>query len=240
MSGTTTKFVTCRCQHCDGRIEFDASDFAKGEVRQIECPFCKLETAIFIPQLEAPNVSVPPVLPPTELFPSQLVWFGNENSSLELRLISGLRIQAVAIQLFDAVRLQELATKKALATQSLGGVSTGLGAIGSLSWVLVSTVVIGAIESSLSKGAEKNGMAMLREIRVQEEKLRQQGRFVPVGQIYEIEHPSPNLWRTTPMDGFSLGFTYGGDEFVTLKDSAGLTHSIRWTCIEYYKYHPQK
>ena len=39
-------FVSCRCQHCDGHIEFDASGFAKGETRNVECPHCQQETNI--------------------------------------------------------------------------------------------------------------------------------------------------------------------------------------------------
>jgi len=52
-------FVICRCQHCDGNIEFDACDFDKGETRNAECPHCHLETVLFIPQ------SKPPLLPKT-------------------------------------------------------------------------------------------------------------------------------------------------------------------------------
>lgn len=43
------RFVSCRCQHCDDGIEFDASDFQKGETRKVECPHCHLETIIFVP-----------------------------------------------------------------------------------------------------------------------------------------------------------------------------------------------
>jgi hypothetical protein len=32
------RFVTCPCQHCNGQIEFDASGFAGGETRNVECP----------------------------------------------------------------------------------------------------------------------------------------------------------------------------------------------------------
>jgi predicted RNA-binding Zn-ribbon protein involved in translation (DUF1610 family) len=42
-------YVTCRCRHCDGHIEFDATDFAKGEGRPVECPHCHLETILFAP-----------------------------------------------------------------------------------------------------------------------------------------------------------------------------------------------
>lgn len=42
-------FVSCRCQHCDGHIEFDASGFAKGETRNVECPHCQQDTNISVP-----------------------------------------------------------------------------------------------------------------------------------------------------------------------------------------------
>jgi len=57
-------FVTCQCRHCDGHIEFDASDFAKGETRTVECPHCKLETIIFVPI--APKPSPAPPSPKTQ------------------------------------------------------------------------------------------------------------------------------------------------------------------------------
>ena len=42
------RFVTCRCQHCNGNIEFDASGFQPGQTRSAECPHCHLETLLFI------------------------------------------------------------------------------------------------------------------------------------------------------------------------------------------------
>jgi hypothetical protein len=45
----SSRYVTCRCQHCDKGIEFDASEFNKGENRNVECPHCHLETIIFVP-----------------------------------------------------------------------------------------------------------------------------------------------------------------------------------------------
>lgn len=55
--GQQNTYVTCRCQNCDGGIEFDALTFAKGETRTIECPHCRLETIIFTPPPTAPSVS---------------------------------------------------------------------------------------------------------------------------------------------------------------------------------------
>lgn len=41
-------YVTCRCQNCDGHIEFDAGELSVGEPRTVECPHCHLETTVFI------------------------------------------------------------------------------------------------------------------------------------------------------------------------------------------------
>ena len=39
--------VKCTCQHCDGHIEFEAQGFQPGT--RLECPHCKMETVLFIP-----------------------------------------------------------------------------------------------------------------------------------------------------------------------------------------------
>jgi putative phage-type endonuclease len=53
------RYVVCNCQHCDGHIEFDASEFAE-ENSIVPCPHCGLKTKIFIPVTQTINV-------PTEL-----------------------------------------------------------------------------------------------------------------------------------------------------------------------------
>jgi Holliday junction DNA helicase RuvB len=45
------RYVTCRCHHCNGGIEFDASDFQVGETRPVECPHCHKETVIYVESL---------------------------------------------------------------------------------------------------------------------------------------------------------------------------------------------
>jgi hypothetical protein len=37
-----------KCQNCSGHIEFDASGFAPGERRTVECPHCHLDTLLFV------------------------------------------------------------------------------------------------------------------------------------------------------------------------------------------------
>lgn len=64
---TEPQFVICPCRHCNGKIEFDASRFEKGETRAAECPHCHMETLLFIPQVASivPTVEIqkPPVMP---------------------------------------------------------------------------------------------------------------------------------------------------------------------------------
>ena len=42
------RFAACDCVNCGGGIEFDASEFAEGETRMVECPHCHKETSIFV------------------------------------------------------------------------------------------------------------------------------------------------------------------------------------------------
>ena len=53
------KMVTCRCQHCDCHIEFDASGFQEGSMAPVKCPDCQKVTEIFIPQLKPKEMSMP-------------------------------------------------------------------------------------------------------------------------------------------------------------------------------------
>lgn len=63
MNAPTSKFITCRCRHCNKGIEFDASDFQKGETRNAVCPHCHLETILFVPANSKPpeDKPVPPI-----------------------------------------------------------------------------------------------------------------------------------------------------------------------------------
>ena len=51
-------YVTCPCQHCSGKIEFDANQLDAAENTTVPCPHCGLETIIFVPQQQG----VPPII----------------------------------------------------------------------------------------------------------------------------------------------------------------------------------
>jgi|SRR5665213_10488 len=61
-----TDYVTCRCQHCDTGIEFDATELVE-ENSIIPCPHCGVETKLFIPQTATSQPSAAPTLADSEL-----------------------------------------------------------------------------------------------------------------------------------------------------------------------------
>ena len=62
----STNYVTCRCQHCDTGIEFDATELVE-ENSVIPCPHCGVETKLFIPQTVTSQPSDAPTLADSEL-----------------------------------------------------------------------------------------------------------------------------------------------------------------------------
>lgn len=229
------RYVTCRCQYCDKGIEFDASDFGEGETRTVECPHCQMETAIFVPAIPIPDVESKIEAPPI-----QPVWFGSELSQLEIKLSSGTLFEIKELKLFRASALQELERMKTEAAQQMGGVSTGLWSFGSLSWVLMASGAIGTVESVLSNRAEKKGVMILQAAVNLEKQIRETAQFIHVGQINEIEHPTPALWYVPVQPCYPTGFMHSGDDFVIVKDVEGTVHSIRWSAVESYNYQSNK
>lgn len=56
MSEPTSRYVTCRCQHCSGNIEFDANGLDGAESLAVPCPHCGTETIITLPEQNPPLV----------------------------------------------------------------------------------------------------------------------------------------------------------------------------------------
>lgn len=147
----------------------------------------------------------------------------DDGSRLEIRLLSGAHLRIKCLRLYNKIDLARLNAKKAEAIRMLQGVSTGLGTIGSIGWVVAASAVIGAAEAAMSAGATSVGARLLDEAMQEERKLREEGIFLPVCKILEIEHPSPGLWR--------VGFTWKEEREVegvfTTKKEVTTLHSGR-------------
>ena len=72
MSQTQPEFVTCLCRSCSGQIEFELALFDPEAPAVITCPYCGVETQLYMPSPLAgnPTVQTPsPVPTPTGFFP---------------------------------------------------------------------------------------------------------------------------------------------------------------------------
>jgi chromosomal replication initiation ATPase DnaA len=50
------RFVTCRCQVCNGAIEFDANELDGRETAKVECPHCGMEATLYEPTQKVPPI----------------------------------------------------------------------------------------------------------------------------------------------------------------------------------------
>jgi hypothetical protein len=176
----------------------------------------------------------------------------DDGTRLKIRTVSGLELNIKAIRLYDESTLAEINAKRAEALKKFQGVSTGLGSIGSIGWVLASSVVIGAVEGILSAGAAASGANILTDVIRMEQKLRAEGIFFAVGKIDNIETPVPGLWRVPYSQkkriktgvnfwgdekfetrDFPAAFIYSGDEFLAIQTDDESIQLIRWASVEH-------
>jgi len=179
----------------------------------------------------------------------------DDGCSVEIKLCSGAELKIKAVRLYDQISLAEINSLRATAIKNLHGVSTGLGSIGSLEWVLASSVVIGAVEGFLSAGAEATGQDQLAEVIKLEQMLRKSGAFLPVAKIENIETPIPGIWRVYykrqkkiesgktflgekkfETHKIQSAYIHSGEDFVTVQTDDGSVRSIRWSTVESYAY----
>jgi hypothetical protein len=208
---------------------------------------------------------VPESLAPTNLdnpshgtvsaFPGSQAETPDDGSRLEIRMDSGAELRIEAVRLYDEISLAEINSQRTEALKKLQGVSTGIGAIGSIGWVLATSVVIGAVEGVLSSGLAFSGANQLADVIKMEQHLRSKGVFLRVGKIENIETPIPGLWRVGykrkaqvhsgvtflgekkyELRDVNSAFIHSGDEFVVVGTEDGSTCSIRWSAVERYAY----
>lgn len=252
-------FVTCACRVCNKHIEFDASDLAPGETRNIECPHCNMETVLFVPQLVPEHV--PPILPrqstpPPRIIdppPIQPIPIENSLPTLEIRLTSGTSFDVVAICLFDEAIIEELKAKSAEAIQRIEEAAQGdcleakkelrkLSSRGTAfqkqvrPWDVSPTGlagVLGLIEPFMAQSSYKTAMQLLKEVKEGEAKLYQTGVLFHISRIGNLAQPVPGYWRAV-ING--KAYVSDGSGFVTIQDGKQNDSTIAWSAVECFNY----
>jgi hypothetical protein len=212
--------VKSQCNHCSGRIEFNASDLGQGETRTIECPHCHLETTIFVPHKPDAAGENP-------------VWFGSEESLVEMRFGSGSWLRIKSLRLYRESHVHYLITQKSQVTELIEAAFGGLPTITSPDWVVAFGALVRAMESRLSPETFERAVKLMDEIAAQEASLLERGVSFPVGQIKSIDQPLPNLWRVA---AGSTVYVHPPSDFISVSDTDGVTYCIRWSAVEHYRY----
>jgi len=108
--------------------------------------------------------------------------------------VAGREIKVQKLRLYPG---PEVAGWRALLTQAqqnLGGVSSGIGLLGSPGWVIGGAMVLGALESVLSSGAAKEGVRRLGEANEALKSLRYDGHFFAFDDLRNLSIPNPAAW----------------------------------------------
>ena len=152
-------------------------------------------------------------------------------------LASGHLLKVRGVALYPSAKLREIAQLRQMASQKLGGVSSGIGFIGSPAWAIGSVLALGLLERAVSNSAKKEGIAMLGQADALALTLLQAAILFPVGRLSNRDEPVPSLWSAKSNDGEQ--YAHDGGEFVTVDTSAGLM-KIRWQHVASYSIAPDQ
>jgi hypothetical protein len=210
-----SNLASCRCPHCNGNVDFYASQ--AGET--IACPHCDGEILLS----RASSESAPGTNPSS-------VGLGSKVSAVEIVLTSGIVLNIKEVRLYDAKELNDLAAQKAEAATLLDEISCPHGTVGDPLWMAYATKALGTMERK-SREAAQTALASIQKLVEREKKLREDAKFFPVGQVQGIEKPVPGLWQVPSAES---KFVHNGEEFVAVRDTGSVVKSIRWSCVESY------
>jgi hypothetical protein len=157
-----------------------------------------------------------------------------EKSPLILALTSGLMLKVREVKLYDETLVREVALLRSRAAASLGGVSTGVGFLGSPGWALGGAAALGVLEGLLSSGMRKQGLKLLQEAQDKSVRLVEGGLFFDTTQLIGTEHPYPEAWSVigpkTPGSPQGRRYIHNGDEFLRVRTEAGQL-AVRWSLV---------
>ena len=109
-------------------------------------------------------------------------------------LASGQTLRMRSVMLFEQNRLNEINLLRAEAAQKMGGISSGIGFIGSPEWVLGASAVTSLISGALSASARKQGIEMLNTASAKSLDLVNSGTYFSVADLANHHLPYPGLW----------------------------------------------
>ncbi|MGD9617817.1 MAG: hypothetical protein AB7H90_21985 [Alphaproteobacteria bacterium] len=109
-------------------------------------------------------------------------------------LASGEKFEARRVKLYEADKVQEIASLKATAAKQLAGISTGISFWGDPAWALGGATVLGIIEGLLSAATRKQGIELLNEVQFKFQQMTEGAIFFDAVVIKNFHAPHPQAW----------------------------------------------
>lgn len=111
-----------------------------------------------------------------------------------LMLSNGQTLAVQAVQLFDAAKVQEINFLRAAVAAKLGPTSTGLGFIGSPTWVIGASIGLGLLEAMKMKSNQGEAVKLLQELDAKSQALYVNSVYCDASKMHSNHVPSPDAW----------------------------------------------
>lgn len=125
-------------------------------------------------------------------------------------LVSGHMLKIAGVMLYPLDALMQIASIRAEAAGKMGGVSTGIGFVGSPGWAIGAGAALGLLEGAMSNAARKEAVTMLKHAAQMEQTVLDQGLLFRVGEIAGIKRPIPAAWTATTRVEYSAPIQHMG------------------------------
>jgi hypothetical protein len=123
----------------------------------------------------------------------------NDTSDALAILASGQTLKIHGVTLYPAESVATISGIRSEAVSKMGGVSTGIGFIGSPTWAIGAGAALGILESMASDVTRKSGIKMLAEVDKLTEALYAQGLLFRMRDVSGSDRPLPPAWSATAL-----------------------------------------
>lgn len=147
-------------------------------------------------------------------------------------LKSGQSVTLDEIKLFPEAEVQKLIALRAEAAQLLGGVSTGIGFLGSPEWAIGGALALGLLERAASSSMRTKASQILQDASAQQELLLSRGQFFNFELVVGISMPTPPAWSGS--EEWGKRFVHFDQEFLPIRNSSGEMF-IRWPDVSAFR-----
>jgi hypothetical protein len=167
---------------------------------------------------------------------------------VDVSLISGSRIKAVAVRLYERAMVEQVLDLRVNAFTLLQADAAAL--LTQDDWAVTPDVLVNAVHRRVSPKKAERAESLLREAETLAGRMRDDGRFVRTTDIRSIDCPYPHLWfySENVIERHDRGlfggeveeeverqWIHSGGPFVTVRDEQGIHRDLRWSSVEQYR-----